>query len=363
MACTWKEAWETTAERFDAWWRGKGLIVSHWGNGLPRAGERRVDSAHSSTADWWDPPAFALSERRALEGMAFPLDIVPFVFADYGTVSLAPLFGAGVNFGEDTVWYAPTGLSPENDAKLVFDEAHPFWKNLIAVADASRDLAGESYFVGSPALAPGLDVLAELCGATELLTYLALEPEWIHAKLREIQEASYRAIDALYPHVRAPDGSMFHAFFMLWGPGRIGFAQCDAAAMISPAMFEEFCIPYLREYCRRFDRVFYHIDGPQALRSVDALLEIEGLSALEFTPGPQIPPGADPSYYDLYRRIKAAGKCVQAVWIKPEAEDIERLLDAVGPEGMYLEIEYDSMEDAEHVARVVERFRGSGGTT
>jgi 5-methyltetrahydrofolate--homocysteine methyltransferase len=363
MACTWKEDWDKTARRFDAWWSGKGLIVSHWGNGLNRPGIAKAESAHSSAADWRDPAAFARSERAALEGKTFPLDIVPFVFADYGTVSLAPLFGSPVNFGRDTVWYSPSDLSPDNDRRLLFDESHPFWRNLIAVVDESRALAGDSYFVGSPALAPGLDVLAELCGATDLMMHLALEPDWVHSKLREIQDASYMALDALYPHIRADDGSMFHAFFMFWSRKRAGFAQCDTAGMISPAMFEEFCVPYLREYCDRFDRVLYHVDGPQALRTVDMLLEIDGISAIEYTPGPQVPPGSDPSYHALYRKIKAAGKSVQAVWIKPVAEDIERLLDAVGPEGMYLEIEYDSMNDVENVARVIEKYVDSEGMT
>ncbi|MDA8410257.1 MAG: hypothetical protein M0001_07690 [Treponema sp.] len=361
MACTWKEEWPQTARRFEAWWEGRGMLVSHWGNGIPGTAAAAKASAHSSSADWWNPPTFARSERSALETRLFPLDIVPFVYADYGTVSLAPLFGAAVNFGKDTVWYSSTGLSPERDAKLVFNEEHPFWKNLLASVDAARELAKGDYFVGSPALAPGLDVLAELCGTTELMTLIALEPDWVHAKLREIQDAAYAAIDALIPHVRADDASMFHAFFMFWSRGRAGFAQCDTAAMISPAMFEEFCIPDLREYCGRFDRVLYHVDGPQALRTVDMLLEVEGLSALEFTPGPQLPPGADPYYYDLYRKIKAAGKSVQAVWIPPVAEDVERLLDAVGPEGMYLEIEFASMDDVERIARVIERCGGNGG--
>lgn len=361
MSCGWKEDWERTAARFDAWWRGEGMLVSHWGNGILPPGVPATVSAHSSSADWRKPVDFALSERAALKTKSFPLDIVPFVFADYGTLSLAPLLGAQVNFGEDTVWYGPAGLAPDLDRKLVFDETNPFWSNLLAIVDESRALAGDDYFVGSPALAPGLDVLAELCGTAELMTSLALEPEWVHSKLEEIQEASYRALDALYPHIRAADGSMFHAFFMFWCRGRAGFAQCDAAAMISPTMFEEFCIPDLREYCRRFDRVLYHVDGPQALPTVDALLEVEGLSAIEFTPGPQLPTGADPSFFDLYRRIKAAGKSVQAVWIKPAAEEVERLLDAVGPGGMYLEIEYGSMDEVEDIARVVEKFRGSGG--
>ena len=50
--------------------------------------------------------------------------------------------------------------------------------------------------------------------------------------------------------------------------------------------------------------------------------------------------GGHPQWYDLYRRIKAGGKSVQAVGVKPE--EVVPLLDAVGPEGMYICLLYTS---------------------
>jgi len=360
MGCQWKSDWKTVQKRYDAWWKGEGLVVSLWGNGIPDpdlAGAGTSASAHSTAADWYDPAAFAASERRALSQKRFPLDIVPFVYTDYGTVSLAPMLGSPVNFGQDTVWYGPSGLTPENDHTLAFDETNPFCRNLVRVVEESKRLAGNDYFVGAPALAPGLDVLAELRGTAELMMDMAMDGDWVHAKLREIQTVSYAAIDRLYPLLRDDEGRMFHSFFMFGAPGTSALAQCDTAAMISPAMFAEFCVPYLREYCDRYDRVLYHVDGPDALRTVDMVLEVEGLDAVEFTPGPQLPQGGDPSFYDLYRKIKKAGKSVEAVWIKDENDTVERLLDAVGPEGMYLEIEIDSLKAADKIERIVERYR------
>jgi len=120
-------------------------------------------------------------------------------------------------------------------------------------------------------------------------------------------------------------------------------------------MYEEFVIPYLREFCQRVDRVLYHVDGPDALRTVDLILEVPELDAVEFTPGPQIPGGGDSRWYPMYRKIKEAGKSVQAVWMK--IGDVEPLLNAVGPDGMYLEVDVDDMEAAVELERIVARYR------
>ena len=100
----------------------------------------------------------------------------------------------------------------------------------------------------------------------------------------------------------------------------------------------------LVEVCRRFDFVLYHLDGSQCLGHLDHILGIEGVTAIEWTPEPGRPGGGDPTWYDLYRRIKAAGKAVQAIWVKPD--EIDPLFEAVGPEGMFLQIRVASEAEA-----------------
>jgi hypothetical protein len=360
MRCTWKDDWELTKARYEGWWRGEDLVVSIWGNGVPVGAPRALsipgpDPASTPRARNDDPELFCDHERRLLNRKRCPLDIIPFAYVDYGTVPLAEILGAPAEPREETVWYRHTDLAPDNDRSLGFDPASPAFARMQAIAAGTRRLAGENYFVGAPALCPGLDVLSELRGPQDLMIDLAFEPDWVHAKLREIQEASYAAMDALAPELVYPDGSSFHAFFMLWAPARTALAQCDAAALISPDMFAEFAVPYLAEFCRRTGRVLYHVDGPDALRTVDLVLSVEELRAVEFTPGPQVPGGGDSRWWPTYRKIKEAGKSVQAVWMKPK--DVEPLLDAVGPEGMYIEVDVENTAEAEELERTVEKYR------
>jgi hypothetical protein len=88
---------------------------------------------------------------------------------------------------------------------------------------------------------------------------------------------------------------------------------------------------------------------------LDALLEIPELDAIEWTPDMKVPPGGDLCWYDLYRRIKAAGKSVQVWNIRPE--QVVPLLDAVGPEGLNLLCIFQDAKEAEALARQVEPYR------
>ncbi len=360
MQCSWKDDWEQTKARYEAWWKGEGLVVSLWGNGvdvgLPRdPAIPEVDPASTPETRAASPEAFADHELRLLNSKRNPLDVIPFAYVDYGTVPLAEVLGTPSQPRNETVWYKHTDLSPDNDKELRFDSESPVWRRMLAVAAENRRLGEGRYFCGAPALCPGLDVLAELRSPQELMMDLVTEPEWVHRKLAEIQKASFEAMDAMAPHLVYPDGSSFHAFFMLWAPVRTALAQCDAAALISPAMFEEFAIPYLSDFCKKVDRVLYHVDGPDALRTVDLILEVEDLDAVEFTPGPQVPGGGDPRWYPMYRKIKEAGKSVQAVWMK--IPDVEPLLDAVGPDGMYIEVDVANMNEAAELERIIAKFR------
>ena len=62
--------------------------------------------------------------------------------------------------------------------------------------------------------------------------------------------------------------------------------------------------------------------------------------------------GADPHWHDYYKHILAAGKSLQVVWMSPQ--DIEPLLDAIGPRGVYMMVECDIAEEMEAAARSVE---------
>ena len=106
--------------------------------------------------------------------------------------------------------------------------------------------------------------------------------------------------------------------------------------MISPDMFREFVLPDLRYQTEQMERSVYHLDGPGELPHVDMLLSLEWLNAIQWTSGSGAPELTDPCWFDLYRRIKRAGKGIVLLGANPDG--LERLLDNISTRGLYISV-------------------------
>ena len=224
-----------------------------------------------------------------------------------------------------------------------------------AIARECVALSEGNYFVGYPDLIENFDTLAALRGNKNLLFDLIDRPDWVKAKLWEINAAFFAAYDRLREIIVCEDGSSVFAAFAIWGPGRVAKVQCDASAMLSPDMFAEFVLPPLKAQCDWLDQSMFHLDGGQCLVHLDHLLAIDSLQAIEWTPHPGVPLGGDPHWYPLYRRILDAGKSVQIIGVQPG--DVAPLLDAIGSNGVCIMTGYTTEDEAAETLRIVDRFR------
>ena len=99
----------------------------------------------------------------------------------------------------------------------------------------------------------------------------------------------------------------------------------------------------------------YHLDGVDATRHLTALLEIEELNAIQWTPGVGQPQGGDPGWFPLYKRIREAGKGVMPCWV--EVNELKPLLDAIGPEGVNVLMHFESESDIEKALEIASHYR------
>jgi hypothetical protein len=367
MDLAWKKNWDETKKHFSDWWNREGLVIGTW-NLVGFLGPR-ADPPHEQleTPERLSPASEEFYSRTALRAqrnhyglstMAFPADFLPIADTDIGPGSLALCLGSEPGFAEETVWFRPSMKhepEPEKRPPLRFDPENRWWKIHEETLRASAALGRGKYLTGCPDLIENIDTLASLRETSNLLMDMVDRPEWVHEKLREINQAYFEAYERVYDIIKLEDGSAAFGAFRLWGPGKTAKVQCDAAAMLSPEMFREFVVPRLTEQCEWLDYSMYHVDGKEELRHLDALLEIEALDAIEWTPNPDLPLGGDPRWFDLYRRILDAGKSVQAYLVRPS--EIVPLLDAVGGRGIYILGIFRDEAQVESVRKDVEQFR------
>ena len=332
----WKPDWAEAREALTAWWEHRGLALHvcapkdvPWKN-LPHPGYPSDLQKQWTDVDHWVTRRVAETARTFYGGVAFPRVCT----CIGGPGSLGLFLGAKGVLAPSTVWYEPLIQEPESYPPLKLDKSGEWWRRHFAVIELAQKLANGRYLVGFPDLIENIDTLAQLREGQLLLTDLMERPAWVQAKLAEINAAFFECYDDFWQKLRDPwGGSVFDAF-EIWGPGKTCKLQCDISCMISGEMFREFVVPGLTEQCEWLDYSLYHLDGTNAIHQLDALLEIEALDAIEWTPQAGLPGGGSPQWYDLYRRIKAAGKSVQAAGVTPE--EVEPLIDAIGAEGLFI---------------------------
>ena len=362
----WKDDWDVARRNLAAWWERKGLALCMV---CPR--QQRLDvppppslEGVSFEARWTDPEIRLGRAEHDLAGKRYIAEAFPFFDSQIGPGSLSTFLGAEPGFAEHTVWYEPclTDADVEADRPLRLGESSRRWLDvhLRLVDEAVRRSQGR-YVVGMPDLIENIDTLAALRGTEALLADLVERPAWAEKRIGEINEAFFQAFDLFYDRIKDERGGNAFCCFRLWGPGKTAKVQADLSLMISPAMFRQFVVPALREQCRWLDYSMYHLDGEGALVHLDALLEIDELDAIEWTPqggygdNPLSPKGGSPHWYDLYRRIRAAGKAVQVIQVSHE--QVLPLIDAVGPEGLFIMTGAPDERTAETIVRQCEQFR------
>lgn len=359
QALQWHDDWTEAKQNLIKWWKCEGMALSFYDT--PRRTPIETIPTPESPADiearWTDPDYRCQIAEYEMARRRYPAESIPYFNTQIGPGSLGTFLGSKPRFSKDTVWYTPCIDDPDSFGPLRFDPSdNHWWRVHMALIEAGVTRADGRYLVGIPDLIENLDTLAALRKEMDLLYDLYDRPGWVHARLAEITAAWNQAFDLMYAEVKDDEGGNVFAAFRIWGPGKTAKVQCDFSAMLSPAMFREFVSPCLRSQCRHLDYAMYHLDGTNALQHLDALLEIDEIKAIEWTPQTGRPQGGSPEWYDLYRRIKAAGKAVQAIHVLPH--EVIPLLDAIGPEGTFILI-FDpvSEDETEQLLQATKPYR------
>ena len=200
-----------------------------------------------------------------------------------------------------------------------------------------------------------LDILSQMRDPQTLMLDLMEHPRWVKKCMTQINRVYFDAFDRMYDKVKGAGGGNAFAAFRIWGPGKTAKLQCDASAMFSTAMFEDFVVPALTEQCRWLDYTLYHLDGTQAVHHLDSLLRIDALDGIEWTPQAGIEPGGHARWYPMYKKIVDAGKCVQPIGVRPD--EVKPLLDACGSDGVFILSWAKSEDEARRLVDVVEKYR------
>ncbi|MDP6449171.1 MAG: trimethylamine corrinoid protein 2 [Lentisphaeria bacterium] len=345
---------DETRARFEAWWQRSSIgrpMLSFW---APR-------DKPLSDAD--DPPAFVTAEqqytdvdlkvrhyRHFLDFNVPMAEAFPNFGAELGPGAMALYLGSEPVFAWDTLWFNACVSDWDERGELRFDPDNHWWQVHLKMIRHASELAAGDFLVNIPDIIENVDILAALRGPQNFCFDLIDEGPRMKRCVEQIDDLYFTYYDAMYDIVKAADGSSSYTCFQIWGPGRTAKIQCDFCAMMSPKQFTEFVQDSLRKQCRRLDNSLYHLDGPDAIKHVDALMEIEELDALQWTCGAGQPDGGSECWYPIYEKVRTANKSLHISLADGTLDDgiraADRLVNRLGSDGLYLLFHYDISETA-----------------
>lgn len=345
--------------RFEAWWCGAVIDRPLVSFTLPVPAEKRVPGPawdFSQPAQrWLDTDYLVAAAEARMANTQFLADSLPIVFPNLGPEVFSACYGCPLEFGETTAWTSPilADLSSESLASLTFAmEGFPFSK-LVEITDALLAAGKGRFIVGYTDIHPGADAIAALRDPQGLLLDTIDNPEGVKQCVDRVTADFFRFYDFFHERLVAA-GMPSTSWLPAVGKGKVHIPSNDFSCMISEAMFEELFIPGLVRECRQMDCCIYHLDGPQALRHLDRLLEIPEIQAIQWVPGAGRAGwrGAIP----VYQRLQSKRK---SFYILPvPAADLDELFTLLAPEGAWISqvSGISSLDEADAVMKKISRW-------
>ena len=147
------------------------------------------------------------------------------------------------------------------------------------------------------------------------------------------------------------EGEPTTSWIGLVAEGRYNVVQNDFACMISQKMFEEFFLEGIILECEKLDRSIYHLDGPDALRHLEALLEIKKLGAVQWVCGA----GNEGfrRWIGVYKRIQKARK---GVHLGIDITELDDVFANLSPEGIWFS-HISGVQNKEEADKIIERIK------
>lgn len=238
---------------------------------------------------------------------------------------------------------APPAGFAANPRVPEFSENNPWVEKLLEFIPALEGRSGGRYPVGVTLMRGISDLLSALYGGQEFVYRMIDDPPEVHGVVERLARfwiAFGRTLLARLPLFHGGTGSFFYG---VWCPGKAIWLQEDAAALLSPELYEEFIYPADCAIAQAFERSVIHLHPSRFIPSRQ--LAASEISAIEL----HIDYGG-PRAEDLlahYETILAAKPLL--VWGDVTDRDLEFLLTRLPHRGLAIEPVVSSANEARRI--------------
>ena len=346
-----KPDFERAQERLEAWWHGE--IIDRPPVTIDVRTERKAAGPpkhYATLRERWKDLEYILDRFEAyIERETFLAEAFPRFEPKMGPPVVASTFGCELEFRETTSWSSPVARSCREILKMKPDLSSEYWAWIRRATAASIERGRGRWITALPDLHTNGSLVSLLRGMEEFCTELADDPDAVRAACGHVTDFYGQIHEDLWAPIRDA-GQLCTSWTPFLHRGRAYVTSCDPIIMISPNMFRELILPSIVREMRYLECNVFHLDGPGAVRHLDALLALPELNAVQFVYGA----GNGPStrWIEVYRRVQAAGKSVEL--LADDLRDARNVAAHLKPEGVWFHIYGENkLEDAEAFIRWV----------
>jgi hypothetical protein len=249
---------------------------------------------------------------------------------------------------DDTVWFDNPFLKDWDDIDtLAIDPDEEMWCVTKDLTRRATERGAGRYLVTMFDLVGATDLIPWLRGTEQFCIDLLEAPEQIK-RLRDRLTQIYLQCYAECCEIIAARQEGCMGSLPAWSPGKTYFLACDISSLFSPEVFRDIVVPEITEIARFLDDPLYHLDGVDATRHLDHILDVKEIKAIQFSPGAGGPKAVD--CIPMFKRIQQAGKSV-FFWAPPG--DIETVIEQLSPKGLCLQTRCSTPEEADDLVKKV----------
>lgn len=314
-------------------------------------------SSHCTLKERWMDTEYILQQANwKMRNTLYLGEAFPALNPDLGPDYFATAYGAEIEFGENTSWAKPfyTDDEVENYSGLIYDTENQYYKKMDEITKAAVEDGKGKYLVGVTDLHPGGDALVSIRGPQELCYDVLDYPEFVQKGVLDMLPGFLQTYKHLHNlTTKYQEGST--CWMPIWHPGRWYVVSCDFSCMVSPEVYNELIAREIEMETEALDASIYHLDGPDALRHLDRILQMPKLNGVQWVYGAGQPTASQ--WVDVIKKIQAAGKCV---YIDVAADELEFMLKnkEIRPEGvLYSVTGVRSEEEAKRLMDMAEKLK------
>ena len=295
---------------------------------------------HSAVTEAFDVMEHEL-ERTAYAGAGYP-----YANMNTGAGCVAAFITGYANFYNDTVWFElGEPWDYEKIISLPHDFTTPFAETQLAAVEAAAKRFGGGAVITPLDLGGLADVLSSLRRTDGFLYDMIDRPDDVKEALHVLRAIWKHFHDRMTAIIEPANDGLYTSWTRMLSDSLYYPSQCDACAMISPAMFDEFVWPTLSDEMSSYGRTLYHLDGSGEAPHLDTMCKNPSLKVIQWVPEPAAG-HADAVYYPIYEKIIALGRKIIFDGFRGTRGELAALLKRFPCEAFCVFLEADGYDDA-----------------